>query len=170
MIADDMMTFIKSDIVIFGLGVFIFIIVTLWYVFRKLVWIVVPISSCLIISNSYDWSPWNSWVESYSYIIKLYCTNVNINNGNEYSYEYSISSIKKNNPSLKKSELILMTSQKMFWPIIYTVLTTICAFLSLIFSEIKPIIDFGWMMTIGLIIIFYSNIYFASNFIKFFRR
>ena len=39
----------------------------------------------------------------------------------------------------------------MFWPIIYTVLTTICAFLSLVFSGIKPIIDFGWMMTFGLI-------------------
>ena len=39
----------------------------------------------------------------------------------------------------------------MVWPIIYTVLTTICAFLSLIFSEIKPIIDFGWMMTLGLV-------------------
>ena len=52
---------------------------------------------------------------------------------------------------LKKNELILMTSKKMAWPIIYTVLTTICAFLSLIFSEIKPIIDFGWMMTFGLI-------------------
>jgi hypothetical protein len=44
-----------------------------------------------------------------------------------------------------------MTTGKMFWPIFYTVLTTICAFLSLIFSEIKPIIDFGWMMTFGLI-------------------
>ena len=39
----------------------------------------------------------------------------------------------------------------MFWPILYTALTTIFAFLSLIFSEIKPIIDFGWMMTFGLI-------------------
>ena len=39
----------------------------------------------------------------------------------------------------------------MFRPILYTVLTTIIAFLSLIFSEIKPIIDFGWMMTFGLI-------------------
>ena len=27
-----------------------------------------------------------------------------------------------------------------------------CAFLSLIFSGIKPIVDFGWMMTIGLMI------------------
>ena len=40
----------------------------------------------------------------------------------------------------------------MFLPILYTVLTTICAFLSLIFSGIKPIIDFGWMMTMGLIV------------------
>ncbi len=33
MIADDMMTFIKSDIIVFGLGVLLFIIATLWYVF-----------------------------------------------------------------------------------------------------------------------------------------
>ena len=46
MIADDMMTFIKSDIIVFGLGVLLFIIATLWYVFRKLIWILVPISSC----------------------------------------------------------------------------------------------------------------------------
>ena len=46
MIADDMMTFIKNDIITFGLGVFIFIMFTLWYVFRKLIWIIIPISSC----------------------------------------------------------------------------------------------------------------------------
>ena len=40
----------------------------------------------------------------------------------------------------------------MFLPILYTVLTTICAFLSLVLSGIKPIIDFGWMMTLGLIV------------------
>ena len=40
----------------------------------------------------------------------------------------------------------------MMMPILYTVLTTICAFLSLIFSGIKPIIDFGWMMTLGLLV------------------
>ena len=48
----------------------------------------------------------------------------------------------------------------MFWPILYTVFTTICAFLSLIFSGIKPIIDFGWMMTLGLITSFnFSHIF-----------
>ena len=59
--------------------------------------------------------------------------------------------LRKNNPELSNFEIISMTTSKMFWPIIYTALTTICAFLSLIFSEIKPIIDFGWMMTLGLI-------------------
>ncbi len=36
MIADDMMSFIKSDIVVFGIGVLVFIIATLWFVFKKL--------------------------------------------------------------------------------------------------------------------------------------
>jgi len=59
---------------------------------------------------------------------------------------------KKENNNTSNSEAIMWTAEKMFWPILYTVLTTICAFLSLIFSGIKPIIDFGWMMTLGLIV------------------
>jgi predicted RND superfamily exporter protein len=59
--------------------------------------------------------------------------------------------LKENYPNKNILELITLTTKKMFWPILYTVLTTVIAFLSLIFSEIKPIIDFGWMMTLGLI-------------------
>jgi len=54
------------------------------------------------------------------------------------------------NKSIK--DAVYEATSKMFMPIFYTVLTTICAFLSLIFSGIKPIIDFGWMMTLGLIV------------------
>ena len=150
MIADDMMTFIKSDIVIFGLGVLIFIIGTLWYVFRKLVWIVVPISSCLlsviVMTGLLGILGWKVTVISSNFIALMLILTMAMN----IHISTRFIQLKKNNPNLKKSELILMTSQKMVWPIIYTVLTTICAFLSLIFSEIKPIIDFGWMMTIGL--------------------
>ena len=90
-------------------------------------------------------------MESDCYFIKLYCLNVNSNYGDEYSYEYKIFTIKENYPNKKVLELLNLTTSKMFWPILYTALTTIIAFLSLIFSEIKPIIDFGWMMTLGLI-------------------
>ena len=59
--------------------------------------------------------------------------------------------LNKQFPGKKKFEILILTTRKMIWPIFYTVLTTICAFMSLIFSEIKPIIDFGWMMTFGLL-------------------
>jgi len=59
--------------------------------------------------------------------------------------------LRKDFPDKNNFEIISLTTNKMFWPIIYTVLTTVFAFLSLIFSGIKPIIDFGWMMTFGLI-------------------
>ena len=60
--------------------------------------------------------------------------------------------LKKEFPELSKEKAIVQSSKKMMLPILYTVLTTICAFLSLVLSGIKPIIDFGWMMTLGLII------------------
>ena len=60
--------------------------------------------------------------------------------------------LKKEFPNFTKEEAVFEASKKMMMPILYTVLTTICAFLSLIFSGIKPIIDFGWMMTLGLTI------------------
>ena len=46
MITDDMMSFIKSDIVVFGIGVFIFIIITLWLIFKKIKWVVIPLLGC----------------------------------------------------------------------------------------------------------------------------
>ncbi|MDH3716303.1 MAG: MMPL family transporter, partial [Gammaproteobacteria bacterium] len=54
-------------------------------------------------------------------------------------------------------DLMLTTVRKMVWPCLYTALTTIIAFLSLVFSDIKPVIDFGWMMTIGLTVTFATS-------------
>ncbi len=154
MIADDMMTFIKSDIIVFGIGVLLFIIATLWFVFRKIIWIIVPISSCffsvLIMTGLLGLLGWKVTVISSNFIALMLILTMAMN----IHMSTRFLQLKKNNPDSKSSEIILMTTSKMFWPIIYTVLTTICAFLSLIFSEIKPIIDFGLMMSLGLIISF----------------
>ena len=151
MIADDMMTFIKSDIVVFGLGVLLFIIATLWFVFRKLIWIIVPISSCffsvIIMTGLLGLLGWKVTVISSNFIALMLILTMAMN----IHMSTRFLQLTKQFPKINKSKIILMTTGKMFWPIIYTVLTTICAFLSLIFSEIKPIIDFGWMMTLGLI-------------------
>ena len=154
MIADDMMSFIKNDIIVFGIGVLLFIIVTLWFVFKKLIWIIVPLSSCffsvLIMTGLLGLIGWKVTVISSNFIALMLILTMAMN----IHMSTRFLQLKKNNPNLKNSEIIFMTTGKMFWPIMYTALTTICAFLSLIFSEIKPVIDFGWMMSLGLIISF----------------
>ena len=151
MIADDMMTFIKSDIIVFGLGVLIFIIATLWYVFRKLIWILVPISSCffsvIIMTGLLGLLGWKVTVISSNFIALMLILTMAMN----IHMSTRFLQLRENFPEKNIFELTILTTSKMFWPILYTVLTTIIAFLSLIFSEIKPIIDFGWMMTMGLI-------------------
>ena len=154
MIADDMMSFIKNDIVVFGIGVLAFIVATLWFVFKKIVWIVVPISSCffsvVIMMGLLGLLGWKVTVISSNFIALMLILTMAMN----IHMSTRFLQLKKEKPNLSKKEIILQTTSKMFWPILYTVLTTICAFISLIFSEIKPIIDFGWMMTLGLIVSF----------------
>ena len=152
MIADDMMTFIKNDIVVFGAGVFLFIIFTLWFVFRNLLWVLVPLLSCFfsvfIMVGFLGLVGWKVTVISSNFIALMLILTMAMNIHMSVRYLQ----FRKENPNTLNSEALLWTSRKMFWPILYTVLTTICAFLSLIFSDIKPIIDFGWMMTVGLIV------------------
>ena len=151
MIADDMMSFIKSDIIVFGLGVLLFIITTLWFVFKKLIWIIVPISSCffsvLIMTGLLGLLGWKVTVISSNFIALMLILTMAMN----IHMSTRFLQLRNDFPLSSNFEIISMTTKKMFWPIIYTVLTTVCAFLSLIFSGIKPIIDFGWMMTFGLI-------------------
>ena len=151
MIADDMMTFIKNDIVVFGLGVLLFIIATLWFVFRKLIWIIVPISSCffsvIIMMGLLGLLGWKVTVISSNFIALMLILTMAMN----IHMSTRFLQLRKADPSKTNLEILTLMTGKMFWPILYTVLTTVIAFLSLIFSEIKPIIDFGWMMTFGLI-------------------
>ncbi len=168
MIADDMISFIKSDIIYFGVGVFIFIIATLWYVFRSWIWIVIPIASCFfsvfIMIGLLGLVGWKVTVISSNFIALMLILTMAMN----IHLSTRLLQLKKDNPSLKKFDLIKSSTSKMVWPIVYTVLTTICAFLSLIFSGIKPIIDFGWMMTLGLVVSFTVTFLLLPTLINFF--
>ena len=151
MIADDMMSFIKSDIIVFGLGVLLFIIATLWFVFRKLIWIIIPISSCffsvLIMTGLLGLLGWKVTIISSNFIALMLILTMAMN----IHMSTRFLQLRNDFPNSSNFQIIYMTTNKMFWPISYTVLTTVWAFLSLVFSGIKPIIDFGWMMTFGLI-------------------
>ena len=152
MIADDMMSFIKSDIIVFGIGVFIFIILTLWFIFRNFRWVVMPLLGCItsviIMIGLLGLIGWKVTVISSNFIALMLILNMAMN----IHLTVRFLQLKKENLEISNKETVLIASKKMMLPILYTVLTTICAFLSLIFSGIKPIIDFGWMMTLGLIV------------------
>jgi predicted RND superfamily exporter protein len=152
MITDDMMSFIKSDIVVFGIGVFIFIIITLWFIFKKIKWVVIPLLGCAFSVGAMvgilGLLGWKVTVISSNFIALLLILNMAMN----IHVTVRFLQIKKEIENINIKDSVYEASSKMFRPILYTVLTTICAFLSLIFSGIKPIIDFGWMMTLGLVV------------------
>ncbi len=152
MIADDMMSYIKNDIIVFGIGVFIFIILTLWFIFRSFKWVLMPLLGCatsvIIMIGLLGFIGWKVTVISSNFIALMLILNMAMN----IHLTVRFLQLKKEKPDLPKIEVVFETTKKMILPILYTVLTTICAFLSLVFSGIKPIIDFGWMMTLGLTI------------------
>jgi predicted RND superfamily exporter protein len=152
MITDDMMSFVQSDIVVFGIGVFLFIIITLWLIFKKIKLVVIPLLGCAFSVGAMigilGLLSWKVTVISSNFIALLLILNMAMN----IHVTVRFLQIKKEFTNFSIQEAVYQASSKMFLPILYTALTTICAFLSLIFSGIKPIIDFGWMMTLGLVV------------------
>ena len=157
MIVDDMMSFIKSDITVFGIGVFLFIILTLWLIFKNFKWVIIPLTCCFfsvaIMIGLLGLLGWKVTVISSNFIALMLILNMAMNIHVTVRYLQ----IREENTNVTNDENIFTTCKKMYSPILYTALTTICAFLSLIFSGIRPIIDFGWMMTFGLIVSFITT-------------
>ena len=154
MIADDMISFIKKDIIVFGFGVFSFIVLILWLVFRNLKWVAFPLINCftsiIIMVGFLGALNWKVTVISSNFIALMLILTISMN------IHYLVRYIQITNQFVKNSieENVIKTSANIFYPILYAVLTTICAFLSLVFSDIKPVIDFGWMMAYGLLVSF----------------
>ena len=114
MIADDMMTFIKKDIIVFGLGVFLFIILTLWYVFRNLIWIIIPISSCffsvLIMMGFLGIMNWKVTVISSNFIALMLILTMAMN----IHMSTRFLQLRKKFPDLSLLEIITLTTKKWF--------------------------------------------------------
>ena len=157
MIADDMITFIKKDLIIFGIGVFLFLIIMLTIIFRKLRWVLLPLVSCfyagLLMIGLLGLVGWNVTVISSNFISLMLIITMSMNVHLIVRYRQ----LRKDFPNFSQHELVLNTTSKMVWPCFYTALTTIMAFSSLVVSGIKPVIDFGWMMTIGLSVTFLTS-------------
>jgi predicted RND superfamily exporter protein len=150
MITADMVDFIKSDLAIFGTGILIFVIVTLAVIFRQLRWVILPLSTCalclVIILGFLSWIDWRLTVISSNFVSLLLIITLALTMHLIVRYR----ELYRAQPDATQDQLVIATVSSMAKPCLYTVLTTIVAFMSLVVSNIRPVIDFGWMMTMGI--------------------
>jgi len=150
MITADMVDFIKSDLAIFGAGILIFVIVTLAVIFRQLRWVILPLSTCalclVIILGFLSWIDWRLTVISSNFVSLLLIITLALTMHLIVRYR----ELYRTQTEATQEQLVIDTVRSMAKPCLYTVLTTIVAFMSLVVSNIRPVIDFGWMMTMGI--------------------
>ncbi len=157
MITDDMISYVKNDLIVFGIGVFLFLVIMLGVIFRRKRWIFLPLASCLysgiLMIGLLGFVGWQVTVISSNFISLMLINTMAMNIHLIVRYLQ----LRRDYPEYTQLELVRNTTEKMVWPCLYTALTTIMAFTSLVVSDIKPVIDFGWMMTIGLTVTFLTS-------------
>nr|WP_286805507.1 MULTISPECIES: MMPL family transporter [unclassified Marinimicrobium] len=154
MITADMIAFIKSDLVVFGSAILVFIIAMLAIIFRQWRFVILPLSTCVLsVVLMLGWLSWIDWrmtVISSNFVALLLIMTLALT----IHLIVRFRELHRQSPEAPKDELVLTTVRFMARPCLYTALTTIVAFVSLVVSDIRPVIDFGWMMTIGLSVAF----------------
>jgi predicted RND superfamily exporter protein len=171
MIVADMISFIEHDLTTFGAGILGFLLVALVYFFRALRWVLLPMSCCLIsvvvMAGYLGFMDWRVTVISSNFVSLLLIITMSLTIHlivryrilNEVRYRI----LKEEAPKVNQKTLVFHTMKDMTKPCFYTAITTIVAFCSLIVSDIRPVIDFGWMMTIGISLAFVLNfLYFPA--------
>jgi len=157
MVADDMISYIARDLVVFGTGVLLFILATLALIFRKLRWVLLPVASCifagLTVMGVLGLLGWKVTVISSNFLSLMLIITMSMN----MHLIVRFRQLKSEHPEQSHIDRIWLTTRRMFWPCLYTAVTTIIGFCSLVFSGIKPVADFGWMMSIGLVVTFFTS-------------
>ncbi|MDD9983557.1 MAG: MMPL family transporter [Gammaproteobacteria bacterium] len=154
MIADDMITFVRNDLIVFGIGVAVFLVIVLSLIFREVRWVALPLVGCvyagLLMIGMLGLVGWKVTVISSNFLALMLIITISMNIHLTVRYRQ----LHRDFPELSHRDLVAATVRRMVWPCLYTALTTIIGFGSLVFSGIKPVIDFGWMMSIGLAVTF----------------
>jgi len=150
MISNDIVGFVKSDLLIYGSALILLIILVLGIVFRKPRWVVMPILICALsviaITSSLGFFGWEITVISSNFIALQLIITISIVLHLIVRYEELLTLY----PHASSKRLILLTMLSKATPTFFAIITTIAGFSSLIFSHIYPVINLGWMMSAGI--------------------
>jgi len=166
MISSDITDFIAKDLKIFGGSIIVFIVATLILTFRRVVWVLIPLISCvfnaIIVTGLIAFLAWEVSIISSNYISLLMILTMSICVHLIVRYRELSAS------DLGPDDVLYQCLSSMIKPCFYTTLTTVIAFVSLSLSGIKPVITFGWIMmasvSLALIISLICFTFFAKYF------
>jgi predicted RND superfamily exporter protein len=154
MIAADMLDFVQDDLVTFGLAIIGLMVIMLALIFRDYRWVVVPILTCslsaLMMLGILGFTDWRMTVISSNFVAVLLVVSLAL--AIHLVVRYRELEVKE--PDLSRADRSVRAAKLMFVPCFYTAVTTMVAFTSLVVAGIKPVIDFGWMMTAGICVAF----------------
>ena len=149
MIADDMLRFVRSDLERFSLGVLGLLVATLAYFFRSLRWVVLPLANAALTTGLMvgllGAAGWPITVISSNFASLLIIISISL----AIHLIVRFRELEVAEPRQSLPERLEATLRSKFWPCFFTAVTTMVAFGSLVTSGIVPVVDFGWMMTVG---------------------
>ena len=152
MVTDDMISFVQRDLQVFGVGVFCFLVLTLGFIFRSARWVVLPMLCCAFSALSMigllGLFRWEVTVISSNFISLQLVMTMALAIHLAVRYQELLAA----QPAAEQRVLVRETVRSLIKPCLYTSLTTIAGFYSLLFCGILPVINFGWMMTVGLVV------------------
>ena len=152
MIADDMVSFVKGDLQTFSIVVVILLIIVLFILLKEIRWVFLPILICTIsivaTSGVLGLFGWEITVISSNFISLQLIMTMSLVIHLTIKYK-ELLTIK---PKFSQTQLALNTVTSMAKPSFFVVITTISGFSSLVLSGILPVINFGWMMSVGIAI------------------
>ena len=150
MIADDMIGFIKSDLLVYGLSVLALLSFSLWLFFRQIRWIILPMFICAVsaifTTGIFGMFGWEVTVISSNYIaLQLIITISTV-----IHLVVSYREFYAKHPKYSQNQLIYLTLRDKFSPSFWAIFTTVIGFSSLMSADIKPVIMLGIMMSAGI--------------------
>ena len=152
MIANDIVGFVRSDLLIYGSTLVFLLIFILWFIFRHPRWIILPIVICLlsVVSTAgvLGLFNWEVTVISSNFIALQLIITISI--VLHLIVRYRELNVKYKNASQYK--LVINTILSKMNPSFFAIITTITGFASLVLSSIQPVKNLGLMMSAGIAI------------------
>jgi len=161
MISSDVISYVKNDIFTFSLIVLLVIVLILFLIFRRVKWVFAilftSISAVYLSIGLAGFINFEITAVSANFLSLMFVLSISMN-------------VHIMNNYLQRDIKIIENFRMMFWPCFYTFLTTIVAFVSLVISDIKPVIDFGIIMIIALLIVLISSFVILPLIVSFFSK